>query len=183
MCLQWAKHSRFNETRRARWSRVIFQQARSVMSGNSNHEVAFRHLPASSSSSSILRVRVSSPPSFAIFQQHLKVFLLFEFAFRHLRALPSSSSIQQHLKALQPRGRNLSPFELAQNINPIMCDCILSNLQIKMLTTFMNVNFNKMLETLTFQQPHAQYLYSMHIHKQIIKGGGSSSEHYLTIRL
>ena len=23
----------------------------------------------------------------------------------------------------------------------------------------------------------------MHIHKQIIKGGGSSSEHYLTIRL
>ena len=47
-----------------------------------------------------------------------------------------------------------------------------------MLTTYMNVNFNKMLETLTFQQSYAQYLYWIHTHKQIIKSGGSSSEHY-----
>ena len=36
-----------------------------------------------------------------------------------------------------------------------------------------------MLETLIFQQLYAQYLYSVQIHKQIIKSGGSSSEHYL----
>ena len=35
-----------------------------------------------------------------------------------------------------------------------------------------------MLETLIFQQLYAQYLYSVQIHKQIIKSGGSSSEDY-----
>ena len=36
-----------------------------------------------------------------------------------------------------------------------------------------------MLETLIFQQLYAQYLYQLvQIHKQIIKSGGSSSEHY-----
>ena len=38
----------------------------------------------------------------------------------------------------------------------------------------MNMNFQKMLETLTFQQSYAQYLYLIQIHKQIIKSGGSS---------
>ena len=198
MCLvQWAKHSRFDETRRARWSRVTFQQACTVVSGNYNHQVAFRHLPASSSSSSILRVRVSSPssftifqqpllkvlylrvrvsspPSFAIFQQHLKVFTL------PVRvSTPSSFAIfQQHLAAFEclvTTRSHFVTFELIQNIN-ITCDCTLSNLQINMQTTFMNVNFNKMLE-----QPYAQYYYSMHIHNQIIKSGHSSSEHCLTI--
>ena len=42
--MSWAKHSRFDETRRARWSRVMFEQARTVVSGTCNHEVAFRHL-------------------------------------------------------------------------------------------------------------------------------------------
>ena len=42
-----------------------------------------------------------------------------------------------------------------------------------MLTTYTNVNFNKILET-----SYTQYLYSTHIHKQIIKSRGSSSEHY-----
>ena len=55
---------------------------------------------------------------------------------------------------------------------------MLTNLQINMLTTYMDMNFNKMLEVLTFQQSYAQYLYSIHIHKQIIKRVGSSSEHY-----
>ena len=35
-----------------------------------------------------------------------------------------------------------------------------------------------MLETLIFQQLYARYLYLVQIHKQIIKSGGSSSEHY-----
>ena len=43
-----------------------------------------------------------------------------------------------------------------------------------MLTTYMNVNFNKMLPRLTFQQSCAQYLYLIQIHKQIIKSEGSS---------
>ena len=34
-----------------------------------------------------------------------------------------------------------------------------------MLTTYMNANFNKMFETLTYQKSYAQYLYSKHIHK------------------
>ena len=42
----------------------------------------------------------------------------------------------------------------------------------------MNVNFNEMFETLTFQQSCAQYLYSIHIYKQVLKGAGSSSENY-----
>ena len=33
----------------------------------------------------------------------------------------------------------------------------ISNLQINMLTTYLNVNFNEMLET--FQRTYAQYLY------------------------
>ena len=41
---------------------------------------------------------------------------------------------------------------VTQNINTILYDCTLSNLQINMLTTYMNVNFNKMLETLIFQR-------------------------------
>ena len=46
----------------------------------------------------------------------------------------------------------------------------------------MNVNFNKMLETLIFQRSYAQYLYQIHIHnhKQVMKSGGSSSEHYFS---
>ena len=72
---------------------------------------------------------------------------------------------------LQPLGRVcFVTFELY--------DCTLSYLQINMWTTYMNVNFNKMLETLILQQSYAQYLYSTHIHKQIIKSGGGSSEHY-----
>ena len=44
----------------------------------------------------------------------------------------------------------------------------------------MNVNFNKMLETLIFQRSYAQYLYQIHIHnhKKLMKSGGSSSDHY-----
>ena len=38
-------------------------------------------------------------------------------------------------------------------------DCTLSNLQINILTIYMKVNFNKMLETLIFQRSYAQYLY------------------------
>ena len=41
-------------------------------------------------------------------------------------------------------------------------------------TTYINVNFNKMLETLIFQQSYVQYLKSYH--KQIIKSGGSASK-------
>ena len=43
---------------------------------------------------------------------------------------------------------------VAQNINTILYDCSVSNLQINMLTAYliMNVNFNKMLETLIFQR-------------------------------
>ena len=173
MCLQWAKHSRFDETRNARWSRVTFQQACTVVLGNYNHQVAFRHLPASSSSSSILRVRVSSPSSFAIFQEHLKVLHLrvrvssppsFAIFQQHLKlftlpfrvSTPSNFAIsQQHLAAFECLATTRSDFvtfELTQNINTIMCDCILSNLQINLLTAFMNVNFNKMLE-----QSYAQY--------------------------
>ena len=51
-------------------------------------------------------------------------------------------------------------------------------LKINMLTTYMIVNFNKMLEMLPFQQSYAQYLYSIQIYKQIIKSVLSSSEHY-----
>ena len=42
------------------------------------------------------------------------------------------------------------------------------------------VNFNKMLETLIFQRSYAQYLnyFKYTSHKQVIKSGGSSSEHY-----
>ena len=39
-----------------------------------------------------------------------------------------------------------------QNINTILHDFTFSDLQINMLTTYMNVNFNKMLETLIFQR-------------------------------
>ena len=49
--------------------------------------------------------------------------------------------------------------EVTQNINTILYDRTLSDLQINMLTTYMNVNFNKMLETLIFQRSYAQYLY------------------------
>lgn len=48
-----------------------------------------------------------------------------------------------------------------------------------MLATYINANFNNMFETLTFQQSYSQYLYSLHIHKQIINSVGSSSEYYL----
>ena len=41
------------------------------------------------------------------------------------------------------------------------------------MTAYINVNFNKMLETLTFQQSYAWYLYSIHIHNQIIKSGAA----------
>ena len=37
------------------------------------------------------------------------------------------------------------------------------NLQINMFTTYMNVNFNEMLETLIFQRSYAQHLYQKHI--------------------
>ena len=37
------------------------------------------------------------------------------------------------------------------------------NLQINMFTTYMNANFNKMLETLIFQRSYAQHLYQKHI--------------------
>ena len=42
----------------------------------------------------------------------------------------------------------------------------LKNLQINikiLLTIYMNVNFNKMLETLIFQRSYAQYLYQIHV--------------------
>ena len=42
-----------------------------------------------------------------------------------------------------------------------------------MLATYMKVNFNKMLEKSTFQQSYAQYLYPIHIHKQIKKTGAA----------
>ena len=94
MCLQWAKHPQFDETRCARWSWVIFQQAHKVVSGNCNHEATFCHLTVLPSSTSLhfvtielcckvfqqhlkilhLRVRISSPSIFTIFQRHLKVF-------------------------------------------------------------------------------------------------------------
>ena len=146
------------ETRRTRWYRVIFQQACTVVSGTCNHEVAFRHLPASPSSSSIqqhlkalhIRVRVSSPSSFAIFQQHLTAF-----------------------EGLATTRSRFLTFELTQNNNTILYDCTTSNLQINILTTYMNVNSNKMLETLIFQQSYAQHLYSIHIHKQMIKSGAA----------
>ena len=38
------KKFRFDQTRRARSSRVIFLQAHKVVSGTCNHEVTFRHL-------------------------------------------------------------------------------------------------------------------------------------------
>ena len=58
-----------------------------------------------------------------------------------------------------------------------------------MLTTYMNVNFNKMFETLIFQPAlitlhfHLQPLmHSVCIkytsHKMVVKSGGNSSEHY-----
>ena len=48
---------------------------------------------------------------------------------------------------------------VTQNFNTMLYDCTLSNLQINMLTTYVNVNFNKMLETLIFQRSYAQHLY------------------------
>ena len=48
---------------------------------------------------------------------------------------------------------------VTQNINTILYDCTLLNLQINMLTTYLNVNFNKMLESFIFQRSYAQYLY------------------------
>ena len=53
---------------------------------------------------------------------------------------------------------------VTQNINKILYDCSLSNLQINMLTTFINVECNKMLETLIFQQSYVQYLNSNYTH-------------------
>ena len=50
-----------------------------------------------------------------------------------------------------------------QNINTILYHCSLSNLQINMLSTYINVNFSEMLETLIFQHSYAQYLYQIHI--------------------
>ena len=41
-------------------------------------------------------------------------------------------------------------------------------------TTYINVNFNKMLETLIFQQSYVKYLKSSN--KQIIKSGSSASK-------
>ena len=38
------KKSRFDQTKRAVSSRVIFKEARMVVSGTCNHEVTFRHL-------------------------------------------------------------------------------------------------------------------------------------------
>ena len=73
--------------------------------------------------------------SFAIFQKHLAAF-----------------------KGLASTRSRFVIFELTQNINKILCDCILSNLQINMLTTYMNVNFNKKVETLIFST--AVYIHS-----------------------
>ena len=39
---------------RERWSQVIFWEARTVLSGTCNHEVAFRHLQTSPTSSTCL---------------------------------------------------------------------------------------------------------------------------------
>ena len=156
MCLQWAKHSRFDETRRAQQSRVIFQQSRTLVLGT------------------YLQPRgcASSPSSFAIFQVHLAAF----------EGLASKSSrfvtlqlcyLLTAFEVLATTRSRFITFELTQNtrINRILYDCTLSSLQINMLTTYMNVNFNEMLETLTFQQSYAQYLYSIHIHKQRQKRG------------
>ena len=60
--------------------------------------------------------------------------------FRRLRASPSSSSILQHLKVLHLR-------------------VSFSNLEINTLTTYMDVNFNKRLQTFISQQLYTQSLY------------------------
>ena len=74
---------------------------------------------------------------------------------------------------LQPRGRVSSPSSLCRNLyNTVWLYIIQFTDKYVDYLLYMNVNFNKMLET------YAQYLYLIHIHKQIIKSGGSSSEHY-----
>ena len=96
------KKSRFDQTRRARWSRVIFQQARKVLSGSC-------HSATTRSSSSAWR---SCEQEFA-FHRPLAAFRVLsssvsrscnhEFAFRHhlaafqprVRVLPSSNSVSR----------------------------------------------------------------------------------------
>ena len=96
------KKSRFDQTRRARWSRVIFQQARKVLSGSC-------HSATTRSSSSAWR---SCEQEFA-FRRPLAAFRVLsssvsrscnhEFAFRHhlaafqprVRVLPSSCSVSR----------------------------------------------------------------------------------------
>ena len=69
---------------------------------------------------------------------------------------------------------NIQYVAVTQNVNTILCDCI----HIILLTTDMNVNFNKMLETFIFNGlMHSIYI-KYTSYKQVIKSGGSSSEHY-----
>ena len=46
-----------------------------------------------------------------------------------------------------------------------------------MLTTYIDVKFNKMLETLTFQQSYARHLYSIKTNI-VVKSGDGYGEHY-----
>ena len=56
----------------------------------------------------------------------------------------------------------------------------LTNLQINIVNYFHECELHKMLETLIFQRSYAQYYikYTSHNHKQVMKSGGSSSDHY-----
>ena len=55
---------------------------------------------------------------------------------------------------------------MTQNINTILYDRTLSSLQINMLTTYMNVNFNKLLECTVF-------ILNTHAIKRLSKAGAA----------
>ena len=52
-------------------------------------------------------------------------------------------------------------------MNTVLNDFTLSNLQINMLTTNLNVNFNKMLETLIFQRSYEHKTYSPSVNNNL----------------
>ena len=94
------KKSRFDQTRRARWSRVIFQQVRKVLSGKC-HSVTTRSLSSASRSCEQEFAFRRLLAAFRVFSSSVLRSCNHEFAFRYhlapfqlrVRVLPSSSSV------------------------------------------------------------------------------------------
>jgi len=98
--LLWAKHSRFHETRRARLSRVLFYQARTVVSGTCNH--------------------VLTTSSFAILAAFGGRSCIYEFAFFHRRAIFDKVSILHFIDLFCTREHStvLNKFGLSDTNQP-----------------------------------------------------------------